>query len=56
MLSGGRWRSESFDILAIDAQNDSQRLLDDGSVDPFYTLADQLFVERNHLQCLTYLT
>jgi GR25 family glycosyltransferase involved in LPS biosynthesis len=34
---------------AFDAQNDSQRLLDDGNVDPFYTLADQLFVEPQPL-------
>jgi len=34
---------------AIDAQNDSHRLLDGGNVDPFYTLADQLFVEPQPL-------
>lgn len=34
---------------AIDAENDSQRFLDDGSIDPFYTLADQLFVEPQPL-------
>src|SRR2546428_7067109 len=30
---------------ACDAQNHAQQLLDDGDVDPFYTLSDQLFVE-----------
>ncbi len=30
---------------ACDAQNDAQRMLDDGDIDPFYTLGDQLFVE-----------
>src|SRR5690242_11530424 len=34
---------------AFDAQNDSLRLLDDDNVDPFYTLADQLFVEPQPL-------
>jgi GR25 family glycosyltransferase involved in LPS biosynthesis len=30
---------------ACDAQNHDQQLLEDGDVDPFYTLGDQLFVE-----------
>lgn len=34
---------------AIDAENNSQRFLDDDSIDPFYTLADQLFVEPQPL-------
>jgi GR25 family glycosyltransferase involved in LPS biosynthesis len=34
---------------ACDAQNDSQELLDHGSVEPFYTLGDQLFVEPQPL-------
>ncbi|MGA8224830.1 MAG: family 16 glycosylhydrolase [Candidatus Acidiferrales bacterium] len=34
---------------AYDAQNDSQQLLDDSNVKPFYTLGDQLFVEPQPL-------
>ena len=30
---------------ACDAQTDAQQLLDDGDIEPFYTLGDQLFVE-----------
>lgn len=34
---------------AYDAQSDTQELLDDGYIEPFYTLADQLFVEPQPL-------